>query len=208
MKLNKKLMCQFIESIRIDNQVVKNLTLHKKRIEKTFQTIFNTNPTFDIDSCILLPKDNNIYKFRIVYGFHGVVDSSLTPYLIKPVKNIAIKICNDIEYNYKYLNRDSINNLTKNKGKCDDILIVKNGFLTDTSIGNIALFDGNNWVTPSAPLLKGTKREQLVINGTLVEKNLHIADLRSFSNIRIFNSMIDWGEIELKCADSINYEFI
>ena len=56
----------------------------------------------------------------------------------------------------------------------DDILIVKNGLLTDTSIANIALYDGNDWYTPLHPLLKGTKRAELLDKGVLKEKEIKI----------------------------------
>ena len=49
---------------------------------------------------------------------------------------------------------------------------VKNGRLTDTSYSNIALFDGNRWVTPAHPLLKGTMRQSLIDKGLLKEKGI------------------------------------
>ncbi len=80
---------------------------------------------------------------------------------------------------------------------CDDILLVKEGLITDTTIANIAFYDGNSWYTPQHPLLKGTKRAQLLDQGLLLEKDLKPEDLSSFIAIRLFNAMIDWGELEL-----------
>jgi 4-amino-4-deoxychorismate lyase len=34
------------------------------------------------------------------------------------------------------------------RGACDEVLIVKDGCLTDTSYTNIALWDGHRWVLP------------------------------------------------------------
>ena len=64
-----------------------------------------------------------------------------------------------------------LNSLFQIRQDKDDILIVKNGLLTDTSIANIALYDGNDWYTPLHPLLKGTKRAELLDKGVLKEKN-------------------------------------
>ncbi len=41
-------------------------------------------------------------------------------------------------------------------------LCVKNGLVTDCTIGNLVFFDGTGWVTPDQPLLKGTKRQALL----------------------------------------------
>ena len=83
------------------------------------------------------------------------------------------------------------------RGSCDDILIVRRHLLTDTSIANIALFDGKHWHTPQSPLLKGTKRAELLDKGILSERKIHVEDIPSYSTVRLFNAMIDWGELEL-----------
>lgn len=98
---------------------------------------------------------------------------------------------------------ETLNRLFSERGTCDDILIVKHGLLTDTSIANIALFDGTHWYTPRQPLLKGTKRAFLLDEGILMEKELRCEDLPAFSTIRLFNAMIEWGEMELPVQNII-----
>ena len=80
---------------------------------------------------------------------------------------------------------------------------MKQGLLTDTSIANIALSDGTHWYTPAHPLLKGTKRAALLEEGILQEKDIRPEDLPSFSTVRLFNAMIDWGELELPVRNII-----
>ena len=72
---------------------------------------------------------------------------------------------NKICYSLKLTDRSQINRLLKQKGNYDDILIVKNGFITDTSISNIIFYNGSKWITPAAPLLKGTCRDKLLKEG-------------------------------------------
>jgi 4-amino-4-deoxychorismate lyase len=67
-----------------------------------------------------------------------------------------------INYTYKSTHREELNALYAQRGMADDILIVKDGYLTDTSIANIALYDGHTWFTPAHPLLQGTKRAELL----------------------------------------------
>ena len=55
---------------------------------------------------------------------------------------------NKISYSYKYTTRGSLNELLTKRERYDEILIVKKGFITDTSYSNIIFFDGIKWLTP------------------------------------------------------------
>ena len=81
---------------------------------------------------------------------------------------------------------------------------MKQGLLTDTSIANIALSDGTHWYTPAHPLLKGTKRGSLDWKKeSCRKKTSDRKTLPSFSTVRLFNAMIDWGELELPVRNII-----
>ena len=56
------------------------------------------------------------------------------------------------------------------RGACDEILIIKDGHITDTSISNIVfrLPDGW-WLTPFTPLLKGIMRTYLLESGPAIQ---------------------------------------
>ena len=83
------------------------------------------------------------------------------------------------------------------RGDCDDVLLLKNGYLTDTSFANIALFDGVNWYTPRIPLIYGVNRTQLIEHGILIEKDITSCDLVNFIRVSLFNAMNEFGSIEL-----------
>ena len=72
----------------------------------------------------------------------------------------------------------------------DEIIIEKEGYLTDTTISNIAFYDGEKWVTPSHPLLPGTMRAKLLDEGFLHKKEIKKEDLKNYSQIALMNSMI------------------
>ena len=96
----------------------------------------------------------------------------------------------------KSTDREALNRLFACRGERDDILIVRRGLLTDTSIANIALFDGKDWFTPKLPLLRGTCRTALIDNGIIKEKDIRPEELSSYSFVRLFNAMIKWGALE------------
>ncbi len=93
--------------------------------------------------------------------------------------------------------------MLQEKGECDDILILKNGKVTDTSIANIVFFDGNKWYTPEFPLLNGTTRERLVSEKKIILRDITFKQIKSFEGFRLINSMIDFENQELININSI-----
>jgi 4-amino-4-deoxychorismate lyase len=76
----------------------------------------------------------------------------------------------------------------------DDILIIKNGNVTDTSFSNIVFFDGTKWLTPAQPLLRGTKREKLIRENIIFEETITKNEIQRFQNAVLINAMIDIEE--------------
>jgi len=133
-----------------------------------------------------------------VYDESGVLDVSYHKYIKREVDKIKLVFDDEILYDKKYLNRDNIDMLFENRGECDEILIVKNGKVTDTSIANIAFFDSKKWVTPKEPLLCGTTRERLLKNSFLVEDEIFVDDIFKYKKVALLNAMIDFDIIATK----------
>lgn len=186
-------MSLLLESIKIKNRKPSNLHYHNTRFNNTRLELFDIKENSDLSKIINTNElDEEItYKCRILYDtkIHSI---EFIPYVQQPIKSLLIIEDNSIEYNYKYSNRDKINKLFSNKANCDDIVILKNGLITDTSYCNIALYDGKGWITPKIPLLKGTQRQFLLDNGIIAERTIGIEDLQNYQSIKLFNSMIDW----------------
>ena len=103
-------------------------------------------------------------------------------------------LLNHISYGYKYLNRSELEALYKLRGSCDDILIVKEGCLSDSYYANIAFWDGRDWFTPDTPLLPGTMRAALLDQGLLQVARIVPGDMKNFQKIRLINAMNDLNE--------------
>lgn len=190
-------MYRFIETIRIDHGKICNLSYHNQRLNNTRTHFWPESPTLQLTNYLPSVPENGIYKLRVIYSRDGIEEITCTPYTIRPVHSLALIQADNIDYAYKNTNRDVLNQLFTQRGSCDDILIVRHNLLTDTSIANIAFSDSKCWYTPQYPLMKGTKRTELLDKGILVERNICIEDIPSYSTIRLFNAMIDWGELEL-----------
>jgi 4-amino-4-deoxychorismate lyase len=84
---------------------------------------------------------------------------TIKPYYQCPVHSLRIVHIKHIDYSIKTDNRQQLDKAFARRNGCDDIIIVKNGFITDAWASNIILFNVNEWHTPSTPLLKGIQRE-------------------------------------------------
>jgi len=116
--------------------------------------------------------------------------------------SLTIVESNTITYDHKFTDRSEIEALRRGI-TTDDIVIVKNGHITDTSFSNIVFHDGIRWLTPSTPLLYGTARERLLSDHSIIEEEIRFTDLRHFKKAALINAMIDLDEAEEIPMDAI-----
>lgn len=191
-------MCRLIETIKISNDKIFNIDYHNRRLNKSRQMLFGLSDKIELLDHLVLPGNlhDGLYKCRLVYA-ERIESVEIKPYIIRPVTSLKLLDGGGVEYDHKFAGRTQIENLFAQRGTCDDVLIKKNGYVTDTSICNIALFNGSHWYTPERPLLKGTKRQLLLDGNVIFEKQISAADLYKFEKICLFNAMIEFGEIEM-----------
>lgn len=79
---------------------------------------------------------------------------------------------------------------------CDDVIFLKDGLLTDTSIANIALYIDGVWLTPQKPLLQGTTRARLLEKKFLKEEKLTINSLKIAQKFAIMNALMGFKILE------------
>ncbi|CAK7034277.1 MAG: hypothetical protein PARBA_03981 [Parabacteroides sp.] len=188
-------MSRYIETIRIEGGRIYNLPYHNRRMNETRRNIFQASDKLDLSDYIHPEAYQDRTKCRVVYE-QEIVEVEYAPYAIRPVSSLHIVEDNTFCYQYKSTDRDALNRLFASRGVADDVFIVQDGLLTDTSICNIALWNGERWLTPSCPLLQGTKRASLMDEGVLFPSEIKVDDLKLYSRIRLFNAMIEFGEIE------------
>ena len=178
-----------LETIRIVNGEPLHLDYHQQRVETALKTLGFEN-RFDLKEYIDPPK-NGVYRCKIIYN-ETALTTEYFPYQFSPINSLKLIHYDEIDYSLKYENREMLNKLFELRGECDDILIVKNSLLTDTSKANIALYDGSKWITPSHPLLHGTTRSRLLDENKISEKILHVSDIDNFSEVAVLNAMVDF----------------
>ncbi len=181
------------EAIRIENKELQHIDLHNCRINKARKIVFGHTESIDFSKLINIPTNigNERYKCRVI--FHtDKTEYEIHPYVQRKIETLKIVHHNTIEYAFKNTDRSQLDEAFSKRDGCDDIIIVKNGFISDSWAANIILFDGKKWVTPNTPLLRGTQREYLLKTGFIEEQTIKADNLKSFSKIRLINAMIDF----------------
>ncbi len=188
-------MSRFIETIRIEDGRIHNLPYHNRRMDVTRRNVLHQIGTLDLSDYIRPGNYRERTKCRVEYD-KDILSVDYAAYHIRPVSSLRLVVDDEVTYRYKSSDRSVLNRLFAFREAEDDVLIVQRGLLTDTSICNVALWNGKQWVTPSMPLLAGTKRASLLDKGEIVANDIRPDDLPVYSRIRLFNAMIEFGEIE------------
>jgi 4-amino-4-deoxychorismate lyase len=191
-------MCLFIESIQLNNGVFKRLPLHQARVEAAISDFYPESKAFDLVEFLNKSSfpTSGLYKCRVVFDSE-VKLIEFVPYMRRNINSLKLVETEIVSLHYKMENRADFNAAFGQRDNCDDVLLVKKGLLTDTSYCNIALFDGNEWVTPRVPLLYGVCRSELLTHNKIVEGSIRVSDLVNYQRIRLFNAMIEFGDVEL-----------
>lgn len=192
-------MCRYIETIRIEKGRLRNIAYHDRRMNEVRREVWGVDRSVSLETYIDASPYEERTRCRVTYG-RDVESVEFFPYQMRPVHSLQLVRGGQIEYRRKRADRSELNALFACRGEADDVLIVRGGLLTDTSIANIALGDGTGWYTPASPLLEGTQRACLLDAGMIRPLDIHADDLSRFQKIRLFNAMIDFGEIEIDCS--------
>lgn len=209
-----KLMChRTVESMMIKDSILCNAEYHNRRLKYTCNVLFGGIAESKIP-CVeyLIEIDNfpemfrtGIVKCRLLYDVcDGQFNSRLeyAHYEKRCIMSLKL-VAGSPEYSFKYTDRTALNKLMEYRAGCDDVIIVKNGLLTDASSANIVLLKDDRWFTPSEPLLKGTARARLLDEGIISEAVVSPKELVDFEGLRLINAMLPFNEQPIIPVSSI-----
>lgn len=188
-------MPRFIETILFKNNNMPLIKWHEQRFAQTQiatwgETIYPSLEKIIRSKEIDLDKDVS-YKCRVLYDSKNT-DIQFSVYQQRTINSLVLKNGNDIDYHLKYEDRQQLNALVKDLQQGEEVLIVRNNLLTETSFTNIALWNGTQWHTPKIPLLRGVQRSKLIEDKIIIEKNISIQQLSLYQKICLFNALVDW----------------
>lgn len=191
-------MYQFVETICIKDGEPRNLSLHAERLNRTMRAFFpSSRPITETELLHDIPFISGLQKARVLYNEKGIIEREIVPYSMRHISRLCVVEDNDIDYSWKSTDRTILLRQRAKAPSYDEVVIVKNGCVTDTSYTNICFFDGKEWFTPDTPLLRGTMREFLLANGTIRETRIMKEDIAKYQKISLINAMIELESLVL-----------
>ena len=188
-------MCRLLETICFIDGVPSLLPYHQARLDAARLHFWPALRPVRLEDILLAPSDfrQGKVKCRLTYSAADFV-VEWEHYTPRHIGRLQLVAGDHLDYSFKYADRSALTELWQQRGVADDILIVRNGLITDTSYSNVALFDGQRYFTPAQPLLSGVRRAALLDAGILTPADIRPADLQDFQHIALINAMLDLGE--------------
>ncbi len=199
-----RFMYPLFESIYLNDRVFRNLPYHEARMKSSIRILFGQESKIELAtqlSKISFPVQG-LFKTRITYDTE-INNVEFVPYTIRPVQSLKLVDGGPICYEHKFADRTNLTKLLTQRGASDDILITKNGLITDSSYANVIFKKGDLWFTPESYLLKGTMRQYLLDNGSITEANITVSNFHQYQSCKLINSMLGMNGIEI-AINSIN----
>ena len=190
---------QFIETIRWSHGRYHLTALHARRMLHT-SGLMHDLAQGGLDR--LLPpvpdamRDETV-KCRIIYDTE-IRSIELEPYKPKSITTLQMVEDDTIDYRLKYADRSRLAFLMSKRGEADEIIIVKNGLITDSSYSNLVFQAGSRLLTPAHPLLRGVMMTHLLSSGDISPANLAPEDILpgnryGITHVKIINAMLPLG---------------
>ncbi|WP_339841219.1 aminotransferase class IV [uncultured Maribacter sp.] len=188
-------MYPLFESVCIENGQMKNGQYHELRFKTSYFQFYGCEPKFSLFDKLNLPQLDRCLKYKLRIDYKET-DSTWTvsEYLNKIPTSLLLLKDDDIDYNLKYTDRKQLNQLYYKKVDFEDVLIVKNGHITDATYSNIIFTDGHKIVTPSTPLLHGTCRARLIAEEKITEAPIKVDTIHLFESFQLINALNDFNE--------------
>ena len=185
-------MSSLLESIKVEDGTFHQLAYHEQRMHRAQRELFGEVTIIHLADYLSVPDyaRHGLYKCRVVYQ-QRIERVEFIPYQPSAIRTLRRVYCDIIEYDHKYEDRNRLKELFNQREECDDVLIIKNGLVTDTSYANIIFYDGQRWFTPAQPLLQGTQRQYLLDQGVVERANIKKQDIPLFQQFRLINALLE-----------------
>jgi 4-amino-4-deoxychorismate lyase len=195
-------MKNYIESISVIDGNVQNIGFHQERVNEVFYYNFSEKSAWKLNEILPHNFEKGWLRMRFIYD-EKKYKFEIFPYSKKLINKIKLVEIEDYEYPFKFEDRRFLVELLEHNPEADEVIMVKNNLLTDSTIGNIALEKNGNWYTPSQPLLNGTKRRKLLKENRLIEREIKKEEIQEFDKIAIINAFLDLEESNMLSVSKV-----
>ena len=118
----------------------------------------------------------------------------MIPHAISEIDGFQLVENNKFEYRFKYSDRKELEYMKK-KAKTEEIIIVQNRKITDTSYSNLLFLKEKQWFTPTSYLLNGVQRQHLLSKKAIKETEITLDNIKEFTHFQLINSLNDFDDM-------------
>jgi len=189
-------MSPLLETIKLKDGRLHNLHYHNKRFNAACREYFGIDDKIDLNELISIPENRlaGLFRCRVTYS-PKIEKIEFIPHKYREIKSLKLVTDNSVDYRFKFSDRSHLNKLFELRGHSDDILIVKNGCITDSFTANPVFYDGEKWWTPDTPLLPGTQRARYLEEGKIRERRIIPDDLSRYQKAGLINALWDMEDM-------------
>lgn len=189
------------ETIQVIDGIPQRLAYHQRRAELSCASIL---PPLEEVIPSLPPGE---WRIHIPYHSGGWIREGIRTDLYQPRKIRSLKIVEtSLEYSLKREDRSCFEAIKKQHPEADELILTREGRITDTTFSNLVFGAPGHWITPDTYLLRGTRREALLRNGEITAAPLRTQDLPSFPYASLINAMLPPGRVMLPINAIVNLE--
>ncbi|WP_292656146.1 aminotransferase class IV [Nitratifractor sp.] len=182
-----------LETIRIEEGRPLHLEYHNRRFNHSRRKLFGATEDLDLADFLTDIPPAGLWRCRVLYTLY-MERVEYLPYTLRLPHRFALAEF-ERDYAYKYADRSVFERLKREHPEAEELLLYRQGLLTDTTIANIALRRDNVWYTPARPLLEGTTRQRLLEEGRLQLAEIPCDALDAFDELALMNAMIGFRNI-------------
>lgn len=188
-----------IETIRAVDGHFHLLGLHESRMRASCLRLYGTGAPALALRDEDIPEDlrHGTVKCRVTYSTK-IANVEYEPYTPRTPRTLRLVRCEEIDYQLKYADRTPLNRLHTMRDGADEVIIVRDGLVTDTTYSNLLFHSAGRLLTPSRPLLPGVMRRHLLDTGVAHEADITPEMLRpggEISAVTLINAMLPPGTI-------------
>ncbi|MBK9737531.1 MAG: aminotransferase class IV [Saprospiraceae bacterium] len=192
-------MSLLVESIKIFNGRLYNMDFHETRFNETRKKLFGITTPLSLRRHMVIPSEvkQGLVKCRVTYN-NDIHNITFQPYKPNVIHSVKLVVHDDISYAYKFEQRAELDLLFDLRADSEEIMIIKNGLVTDAYYYNYLFEKDGHIFTPSSPLLCGTMRAFLLSKNTIIAKDIYADKVHKYDFIYMINAMTPLGKIKLK----------
>ena len=156
-------MFSFLETICIENGLLKNLPYHQKRVNDTFESIYPDQLPFDLSEALFKQNipSSGIYRLRVIYE-EQIKSIEFIPYQEKKIVTLKMVNTGEFDYGFKWADRSYFEQNLAENNEVDEVIFELDGKIQDCTIANLAFLKDGIWYTPKNPMHWGTTRARLI----------------------------------------------